>query len=234
MPARRRSPKKRCAWTERWSTPRGLGVFDAGLDLLAQRSLCSSDVDIGRLSDREGTSPELDRSGHFALECDRQIQKERIVMSTSPPAETTMKLTDTKQQFSQVVNRVARGEARVVVEKSGLPVAAIISAEEYRRFKDQERRAAREALREAFTRLSEAFKDVPDDELERELAKAQAEVRAEMRAEREAQREARFDAIDRISDAFADIPVDELERQVERALREVRTQPQSEPTPAAP
>jgi prevent-host-death family protein len=103
------------------------------------------------------------------------------------PVETTMKLTDTKQHLSQVVNRVARGEARVVVEKSGLPVAAIISAEEYRRFKQQEQEAARRDLHAAFTRISEAFKDVPDDELARELARAQAEARAELRAEREAQ-----------------------------------------------
>ena len=49
-------------------------------------------------------------------------------------AETTMKLSDTKQHLSQVINQVARGERRVVVEKSGLPVAAIISVDEYRRF----------------------------------------------------------------------------------------------------
>src|SRR5262245_38003271 len=114
------------------------------------------------------------------------MPKETVAMSRPVPVETTMKLTDTKQQFSQVVNRVARGEARIVVEQSGLPVAAIISAEEYRCFKDQERLAARAAIRETFTRFREAYKDVPDDEIERELAKAQAEVRAEMRAEREA------------------------------------------------
>ena len=107
-------------------------------------------------------------------------------MPGSLPVETTMKLTETKQQLSQVVNRVARGEARVVVEKSGLPVAAIISMEEYRRFKNQEQDAARRLSHEAFSRISDAFKDVPDEELERELAKAQAEVRAELRAEREA------------------------------------------------
>jgi len=99
-----------------------------------------------------------------------------------------MNLTDTKQQLSQVVNRVARGEARVVVEKSGLPVAAIISVEEYRRFKihEQERAAARARLAETFARFSDGFNDVSDEELERELAKAQAEVRAELRAERAA------------------------------------------------
>ncbi len=59
-------------------------------------------------------------------------------MTQRIPTEATMKLTDAKQQLSQVVNRVASGEARIVVEKSGLPVVAIISVDEYRRFKAQE------------------------------------------------------------------------------------------------
>lgn len=106
---------------------------------------------------------------------------------TQPPRETTMKLTDTKQHLSQVVNQVARGETRVVVEKSGLPVVAIISAEEYRRFSAQEQEQAekRAALFEAFSRFSQAFDDVSDEELEREIATAQAEVREERRPELE-------------------------------------------------
>lgn len=107
-------------------------------------------------------------------------------MSVAAPIETVITLSDTKQDLSRVIDRVARGEARIVVEKSGLPVAAIISTEEYRRFKAHEQEMARRALFEAFGRISDAFNDVSDEELERELAKAQAEVRAEMRAEREA------------------------------------------------
>jgi prevent-host-death family protein len=105
----------------------------------------------------------------------------------SNPTETVMKLTDTKQNLSQVINRVARGETRIVVEKSGLPVAAIISAEEYRRFKAQEheKQAERARLFATFARFSDAFNGVSDEELERELARAQAEVRAEIRGERQ-------------------------------------------------
>jgi hypothetical protein len=73
-----------------------------------------------------------------------------------------------------------------VVEVSGLPTAAIISAEDYRRFKEREHAAARAALSETFARFSDAFTGVPDEELERDLTQAQVEVRAEMRAEREA------------------------------------------------
>lgn len=105
-----------------------------------------------------------------------------MMIANTLPAETTMKLSDTKQQFSQVINRVAQGETRVVVEKSGLPVAAIISLEEYRRFREQE---ARRATRfEAISRISQAFDDVSDEDLERELMKARDAARAELRAER--------------------------------------------------
>jgi prevent-host-death family protein len=97
-------------------------------------------------------------------------------MATSNPTEITMKLTDTKQHLSQVINRVARGETRVIVEKSGLPVAAIISADEYDRFRKHE--AQREARFAAIGKISDAFADVPIDELEREVERALAAVRA--------------------------------------------------------
>lgn len=111
-----------------------------------------------------------------------------MAQTHTQPTETVMKLTDTKQQLSQVINRVARGETRVVVEKSGLPVAVIISTEEYRQFKEQEeaRKARRAEMHELFSQISDAFKDVPQDELDREVEKAIAEARAELRAEREA------------------------------------------------
>src|SRR5215203_7159132 len=107
-------------------------------------------------------------------------------MASSVPVETTMNLSETKQQLSRVVNSVARGEARVVVEKSGLPVAAIISVEAYRRLThiEQEREAVRARLYETLGRFSDAFNDVSDEEFERELAKAQAQARAEHRVQR--------------------------------------------------
>lgn len=91
------------------------------------------------------------------------------------PTETRLKLTDTKLRLSQIVNQVARGESRIVIEKSGLPVAAIISAGEYQRFLQLD--AEREKRFAAMERISDAFIDVPLDELEAEVDRAVREIR---------------------------------------------------------
>lgn len=100
--------------------------------------------------------------------------------SSKAPLETHMKLSDTKQQLSHVVNSVALGESRVVVEKSGLPVVAIISAEEYRRFLELD--AERTSRFEAMGRISDAFADVPLPDLEREVDRAVEAVRERRRS----------------------------------------------------
>ena len=90
-----------------------------------------------------------------------------------------MNVTQVRDQFSQVVNKVYRKETRIIVEKSGIPVAAIVSAEDL----EQMRRidAEREERFKALDATRDAFKDVPPAELEREVEKALAEVRAENR-----------------------------------------------------
>ena len=98
-------------------------------------------------------------------------------MREQEPMTQTMKASKARQEWSQVLNRVHQGNTRVVVEKSGIPVAAIISAKDLERFKalEAQRRQDFQALRDTW----EAFKDVPADELEREAAQAISEVRAE-------------------------------------------------------
>jgi prevent-host-death family protein len=99
------------------------------------------------------------------------------------PTTQTMKISEVKQQLNHLVNRVYRRETRIMVEKSGIPVAGIVSAEDLRRLDRLDReRAERFKVLEEF---GEAFKDVPAEELEREVARALAEVRAERRAQHE-------------------------------------------------
>ncbi len=90
-----------------------------------------------------------------------------------------MKSSEVREQWSQLLNKVFRGQTRVVVEKSGIPVAAVISAEDLKRFTMfEEQRAERF---KALDSMRDAFKDVPPEELELEVNKALTEVRAEKR-----------------------------------------------------
>ena|SRR5579859_3805411 len=96
-------------------------------------------------------------------------------MREREPVTQTMKASDARQNFSEVLNRVFRRETRVLVEKSGIPVAAIISAQDLERLTrlDEERKKDFAILDE----IRAAFHDVPPDEVEREVARAIQEVR---------------------------------------------------------
>src|SRR5918997_1647891 len=91
----------------------------------------------------------------------------------------TIKASEARQQWSELLNKVFRKEARVIVEKSGIPVAAIISAEDLERLTrlEAERRERFKALEATW----EAFNDVPPEELEQEVARALDLVRGERR-----------------------------------------------------
>jgi len=91
-----------------------------------------------------------------------------------------MKASEVRQQWSQLLNKVFRKETRILVEKSGVPVAAVISAEDLARFTRMEKE--REERFKALDTMREAFKDVPADEVEQEVKKALAEVRSEKRS----------------------------------------------------
>ena len=100
-------------------------------------------------------------------------------MRAREPMTQTLKVSEARQNFSQVLNQVFRGEKRVLVEKSGIPVAAIISAEDLERLSQLEAEWNRDFA--VIDEIREAFRDVPDDELEREAAKAVARARAQVR-----------------------------------------------------
>ena len=97
--------------------------------------------------------------------------REREVMTQ------TIKASEARANWSQIINQVARHRARVIVEKSGIPVAAIVSAEDLERLNQFEQQRAERF--KALDATRQAFTDVPDEELEREVARAIEEVRAE-------------------------------------------------------
>jgi len=105
-------------------------------------------------------------------------------MKERNPMTQTMKASEARQRWSAILNKVFRGETRVLVEKSGVPVAAIISADDLERFQRlEEQRGERYRVLEE---MRKAFKDQPLEEIEQEVARAIAEVRAERRDEQRA------------------------------------------------
>ena len=90
-----------------------------------------------------------------------------------------MKASEARAQWSQLLNKVFGNQARVVVEKSGIPVAAVISAQDLQRFTQMEEQRAKKFA--VLDRIGEAFKDVSEKEIEKQVKKAISEVRAENR-----------------------------------------------------
>jgi hypothetical protein len=82
-----------------------------------------------------------------------------------------------------LLNRVFRREARIVIKKGDIPVAALVSMRDLERL--EEWQAKREANFAILDEIGAAFAGVSPEEIERETTKALAEVRAEARAERE-------------------------------------------------
>lgn len=97
-------------------------------------------------------------------------------MPDRAPTMQTIKATAARQQFSELVNQVFRREKRVLIEKSGIPVAALISADDLEKFSRLEAERARDFA--VLDDVGRAFDDVPLDELEREVHKAVAAVRS--------------------------------------------------------
>lgn len=82
------------------------------------------------------------------------------------PVTQTMSISNIRGHFNEVVNRVYRKDTRVVVEKSGIPVAAIVSTDDLARLDRLDReRAARFAV---IDEARAAFHGVSDEEIERE------------------------------------------------------------------
>lgn len=89
----------------------------------------------------------------------------------------TMKASEARQQWSQLLKKVYREKTRILVEKSDIPIAGIIPAEELQLFSEWV--AAREKRFAILDEMQAAFSDVSDTEIEEQVAKALAEVRKE-------------------------------------------------------
>jgi prevent-host-death family protein len=99
--------------------------------------------------------------------------EQEYVMNGSAPFMQMMKISDVKARLSSLVDEVYHRETRILIEKSGIPVAALVSANDLRRL--ERLGEEREQRRAALETFGAAFQDVPLDELEREIARIVSE-----------------------------------------------------------
>ena len=101
-------------------------------------------------------------------------------MAQTNPTIETVNASDARQNFSQLLNRVFRGETRILVEKSGLPVAAIVSADDLQRLADFDAKRVEQAG--LFKRMRAAFSDVPEEQIATDVSRVIADVRQRERS----------------------------------------------------
>jgi prevent-host-death family protein len=94
-----------------------------------------------------------------------------------------MKISEVKSRLNSLMNEIYRDETRILVEKSGIPVGAIVPISDLRRLDrlgalDDEAKAILEAMRAP-------FRGVPPEEIERETERIMSNIREENRRERE-------------------------------------------------
>jgi PHD/YefM family antitoxin component YafN of YafNO toxin-antitoxin module len=101
-----------------------------------------------------------------------------------PPVRRTADLSEAGALVGAMVEKVAQGRVRLVVQQDGKDVAALVSAYDLERLEMLDRRAAEgwEAIQEIWARNA----DIDPEEAERDIAEAIAEVRAEARAKAQA------------------------------------------------
>ena len=95
------------------------------------------------------------------------------------PVTQTMSASQAQQAWDELLDRVGRRETRVLVERDGTPVAAIISVEDLHRLTRFERERARRF--KALDEIAARNGDKDPDEVEREIAGEIAAMRQEQR-----------------------------------------------------
>lgn len=89
----------------------------------------------------------------------------------------TVPALEARIRFGEIMKEVQGGRVRVLVQKSGVPMVGIISAEEFQRIV-----AEREARFEVVDRIRRRIPSISDSEVERDVREALKHVRHRRRA----------------------------------------------------
>lgn len=101
-------------------------------------------------------------------------------MRKHEPMTRTMEASEARLHWSEIPDRVSRRETRVIVQRGGIPVAALVSTADLERLTQMD--TERESRWQVVDEIHARNRDKDPDEVERDVAEALAEVRAERRA----------------------------------------------------
>ena len=106
-------------------------------------------------------------------------------MATHEPPARSIDVEDVRDRLPELLASVSRKNERVVIERDGVAIAAIVSEYDLRRLAKLD--AERAERFKVFERIGAAFAHETPEESDRLAALALAEVREEMRRERKIQ-----------------------------------------------
>ncbi len=107
-------------------------------------------------------------------------------MNPHQPEIETIEASEAETTWTHVIQRVANGRGRIVIEQDGVPVVAIVPVEDLRWLAQREATAAAGGsgparADDALLSTQAAFRDVPDPEIEIEIARGLTAVRERAR-----------------------------------------------------
>ncbi len=103
-------------------------------------------------------------------------------MSEHRTMNQSLPIAEVNEQLTSLIDRVARTQIRVIVERDGTPVAAIVSPQDLKRLDQLDRDRAERSV--AIEAMRAPFLDVPPEEIEQETDRILARLRAEQQTER--------------------------------------------------
>lgn len=87
-----------------------------------------------------------------------------------------MKASDVRSNWSQLLNKVFRGKTEVLVEKSGIPVAALVSMQDYQKLQQIKQRRKKDFA--LINEIRTAFKDQKPEQIYAGVEQSIKEIRA--------------------------------------------------------
>ncbi|MBI4974016.1 type II toxin-antitoxin system Phd/YefM family antitoxin [Candidatus Roizmanbacteria bacterium] len=91
----------------------------------------------------------------------------------------TLKASDVRSNWSQLLSQVFRGETEILVEKSGIPVVAIVSTQDYLKLKEIKLRREKDFA--ILSQIRTAFADQTPKQINKGVMRSIAKVRKEQK-----------------------------------------------------